>query len=136
MRVVPVLLISVLCLAGCATIDYVGREYPPTSHVDIYFSLDEVSRDYEVMGHVIATGNAMVSAEKMQEQMLEKARQKGADAIVILGFERYISGESSKYTETTETSVEDDKTEETTTAVTKTTTEETKEVKATLLKYR
>ncbi|KPJ60359.1 MAG: hypothetical protein AMJ46_07260 [Latescibacteria bacterium DG_63] len=130
------LMAAALCLVGCATIDYVGREYPPTTHVDLFFSLDDVEQDYEVMGHVIATGNALVSAEKMQKQMLEKAREKGADAIVILGFERYVSGESSKYTETTETRERKGKTQEVTTAQTKTTAEETKEVKATLLKYR
>ncbi len=135
-RTMTFLVVTVLCIAGCATIDYVGKEYPPTTQVDIFFALEDVERDYEVMGHLIATGNELVSAEKMQEQMLEKAREKGADAVVILGFERYISGESSKYTETIEMKEKDDGTKEVTTAETKTSSEETKEVKATLLKYK
>jgi hypothetical protein len=135
-RAMTFLMVAALCTAGCATIDYVGREYPPTTQVDIFFALEDVEQDYEVMGHLIATGNAMVSTEKMQAQMLDKAREKGADAVVILGFERYVSGESAKYTETTETKEKDGGTEEVTTAETKTTTQETKEVTATLLKYK
>ena len=136
MKTMTLLMAAVLCLAGCATVDYIGREYPPTTHVDIFFSLDDVEQEYEVMGHIVATGNELVSAEKIQEKMLETAREKGADAIVILGFERYTSGESSRYRETTETSERKGKTRETTTAVTKTTAEEKKEVQATLVKYK
>lgn len=123
-------------LLGCTKIDYVGEEYPPTSHVDIFFSLDDVERDYKMMGHMVASAGDIVSAEKMQKKMLEKAREKGADAIVILGLERYQSGEKTTYRETSETKPKKGKIKTTTTATTSTSAEEKKEITATLLKYK
>ena len=52
------------------------------------------------MGHLVADDDEMVSAEKMQEDTLKKAREKGADAIVILSLERYAAGGSSTCMET------------------------------------
>ena len=127
------LLVAVaLFLTACTKIDYVGQEYPPTTHVDLYFSLDDIEKEYEVMGHLVATADEMVSAEKMQEDMLKKAREKGADAIVILGLERYAAGGSSTYTETRSK----EKNKETTIGKTTTSSEEKKEIRATLLKYK
>ena len=136
MKVMLVVAAAILCLSGCSQIDYVGREYSPTTHIDLFFSLDDIQKDYEVMGHIVATADDMVSAEKLQEKMIQKAREKGADAIVILGLERYKSGESRTYRESTEASSKEEKAKQTTTAVTTTSIEETKEIRATLIKYK
>jgi len=117
-----------LCLVSCTKIDYVGEEYPPTAYVDLFFSFDDVDRDHKVMGHIVATANDLISAEKMQKKMLEKAREKGADGIVILGLGRYVKP-SSSFSSTT-----DDDGQVTTTATTSS--EEKKEIRATLLKYK
>ena len=94
--------IPLLLLAGaCAHVDYVGKSYPPTTKVEIFFSEEDVVEPYEIMGRVVATGDEVVSAEKMQDQIMEKAQKKGADAVVITGLERYKSGETTNYTETT-----------------------------------
>ena len=128
-----ILLIAVLVfMFSCTKIDYVGREYPPTEHVDIFFSLDDVELEYTIMGHITATADDFVSAEKMQKEMLQKAREKGADALVILGLEHYTTGGKSTYAET----VEKKEDKETTTGVTTTSVEEKKEIKGTLLKYK
>jgi len=116
----------------CTKIDYVGREYPPTTHADIFFSLDDVEREYTVMGHITATADDFVGAEKMQEEMLKKALEKGADALVILGLELYSAGEKTTYSETTERK----KGRQSTTGVTTTSVDEKKEIKGTLLKYK
>lgn len=94
--------IPLLLLAGaCAHVDYVGKSYAPTTKVEIFFAEGDVIEPYEIMGRVVATADEMVSAEKMQDQIIEKAQKKGADAVVITGLERYKSGETTNYRETT-----------------------------------
>ena len=96
---------ATLCLLllapACAHVDYVGRTYTPTSNVELFFAENDVKEPYEVMGRVNARANDMVSAEKLQAKIMEKARTNGADAVVILGFERYKTGEHTSYNETT-----------------------------------
>lgn len=125
-----------LTLIACTKIDYVGEEYPPTDYVDLYFTEADVRYDYVIMGHVIATADDFISADKMQKKIMEKARKKGADAVVILGLERYQAGETHTYKETTETTESDKGTKTTTTATTTTGVDERKEIKALFIKYR
>lgn len=130
------LLAAAALFSGCTSIDYVGEEYPPTTKVDLFFSEDDITREYKVMGHLLATAEEGISAEKMQKDIKKKAMEKGADGVVVLGFEKYVSGEETKYTETTEegtTKKGDAKT--TTTATTTTKSKEKKQIKAILVKY-
>src|SRR5512134_2058924 len=69
---------------SCATIDYVGETYQPTTHVDLFFSEAEVGRDYKVIGQVNATGDQFVTAAGLHQKMMVRARQIGADAVIIL----------------------------------------------------
>ena len=131
-----VLLIIAICITACTKIDYIGEEYPPTTHVDLFFDMDDVTREHKVMGHLIATADDMVSAGKMQKKMMKKAREKGADAIVITGFEKYQSGETTTYKETTEEGqTKKGNLKTTTTATSSTKVDEKKQIKAVLLKY-
>ena len=131
-----VLALAALAAVSCTNIDYLGKSYPPTPNVDVYYSLDDIEGEYEVMGHLTASAGTFVSTEKMQEKIVEKARANGADAVVILGFEHYIKPGGTSWTETTET--------EETTSGTKTTTsgsassgeEEIKEIRAQFIKYK
>lgn len=126
--------ILALLLAGaCAHIDYVGKSYPQTSRVDLFFSEDEVTQPYELMGKIIATGGDGVSAEKMQDQIMDKAQKKGADAVVITGLERYKSGENTNYSETTKQ--KDSKTS-TTSGGSSTDSKSEKQITALFLKYK
>ncbi len=131
------LLLTVLFLpGGCTKLDYIGDEYPPTTNVEMYFSEDDLTREYKVMGHLIATAGDVVSAEKMQKEMKKKAMEKGADAIIILGMEKYQSGETTNYSETTvEGTTKKGNPKSTTTATSTTSTEEKKQIKAILIKY-
>lgn len=129
-------LIIAIFLSACTKIDYIGEEYPPTTHVDLFFDMDDVTREHKVMGHLIATADDMVSAEKMQKKMMKKAREKGADAIVITGFEKFRSGETTSYKETTEEGqTKKGNLKTTTTATSSTKVDEKKQIKAVLLKY-
>lgn len=131
-----VLLIIAICLSACTKIDYIGEEYPPTTHVDLFFDIDDVTREHKIMGNLIATADDGVSAEKMQKKIIEKAKQKGADAVVITGFEKYRSGESTTYKETSEEGkTKKGNTKITTTATSSTSVSEKKQIKAVFIKY-
>jgi hypothetical protein len=130
------ILVAVLAAAGCTKIDYVGKEYPPTADVEIFFSLDDVKEDYEVMGHLTATADDFVSVEKMQEDIINKAREKGADAVVIFELDRFASGGSTSWSETTENKETLDGSRTTVSGSSSSSTEEKKEIRAKLLKYK
>jgi hypothetical protein len=129
--------IILLLLGGCTQIDYVGKEYSPTDNVDIYFNEKDIGRDYTVMGQVLATSDYyFVSAEKMQKKIIEQAKKKGADGVIITELVRYQSGESSTYEEQTKTEEKEGETKSTITATKRTSPEETKEVRAIFIKYK
>lgn len=136
MRLALLSVVLLLTLAACTKIDYVGEEYAPTDQVDMFFSEAEIKVDYKVMGHLIATADDYVSSGKMQKKIMEEARKKGADAVVILGLDRYQSGESQQYNETTETKEKKSGTKTVTSATTTTSVEEKKKIQAIFIKYR
>lgn len=45
-------------LIGCTSINYLGESYPPTEHVDLYFSEADIDSEYTVVGRIVATANA------------------------------------------------------------------------------
>jgi len=122
----------VFVLAACAHVDYVGRSYAPTSKVDLFFDQRDVRVDYEVMGQVIATANDFVSAEKLQSKIMKKAGEKGADAVVISGMDRYKSGSNTSYEEETKDTKKGSKT----TGSSSTSDQNEKEIRAVFLKYK
>ena len=73
-----------LLVIGCAGVNYLGKSFDPTTTVDVYFSKEEVEKEYTVMGHALGTGT-WVSNSKIQERLVEEAKRKGADAILITG---------------------------------------------------
>ncbi len=69
---------------GCVTVNYVGRSFNPTTSIDTYFSEDEIKKEYTVIGHAIGSG-VWGSSDKIQAKLIEEAKLKGADAILITG---------------------------------------------------
>jgi hypothetical protein len=97
-----VLLTLVALLAGCTTTDYLGKTYPPTQHVDVFFSPQDVKRPYEVMGEIRAEADDIVSYESMEQKLVQEAMQKGADAILIEKLDTTETGYTTLGTATTE----------------------------------
>ena len=128
---VPLLALLVFFVTACAKIDYIGQSYQPTTHVDLYFSQDDIRADYQVMGHVIAQAGTGISIENLQKQLEAKAREKGADGIVIHGFDRIQRGETTTYNE--ETKREEKK--RSIAAITVTSADEERQIKAIFIKY-
>lgn len=92
----------------------------------------DVTAEYEVMGRLVAHAGDLVSAEKLQKKIIEKAQAKGADAVVIEGLERYKSGESTSYTEETKRKRRGTETS----GSSSTSSEMEKQITATFLKYK
>ncbi len=78
----------ILLFASCATrINYLGNSYAPTSNVDIFVTEDAIKKNYDVVGkgyvkHAYYTSFSG-KAEKIQRLVVEKAKKKGVDAVLI-----------------------------------------------------
>ncbi len=112
------ILTATFILVGCVSAEYMGKTYPPTDHVDIFFSFDDIDRDYEVMGEIRAEAAEFLSMEKIQNKLMEEAMAKGGDAIVIEDWDKVIVSSSTsthgeadenKYRETTTSTVTEEK---------------------------
>ena len=136
MKSVMFIVVVVLLLVACTKLDYIGEEYAPTDHVDLFFTETDIELDYKVMGRILATAGDFVDSEKMQKKIMQKAREKGADAVLILGLDRYTTVGPSTYSETTKTEEKGGKTVTTTTGSTSSSTEDKKQVEALFLKYK
>ena len=73
-----------LVMVGCTSVEYVGDSYSPTDYVDLYYSEAEIERDFYTMGHGLGTG-VWTRNSKIQKKIIEEARDRGADAILITG---------------------------------------------------
>ncbi len=95
-----VLLTVAFLVLGCASVNYIGNSFDPTTSIDLYFSEDEIMQEYTVIGHAIGSMVLWGSSdsEEIQAKLIETAKLKGADAILITGIGKdnfFIGGSSS-----------------------------------------
>lgn len=119
-----------LALPGCMTTDYVGSTYPATTQVDLFFDEADIARPYTVMGELRVEGNnhLFMRSEKMQRRLIEKARERGADGMLVAPVSIRVTGE----TEHTTGSERGEDWSSSTTA----TAQEVKELRGLLIKYK
>ena len=67
----------------CAQVNYVGKTFPPTSDIDVYYSEHEIEKEFTTIGHAMGSGGFLVSNEKIQDELVKKARSVGADGVII-----------------------------------------------------
>lgn len=79
-----VFLLIILLANGCASVNYVGKTFNPTTDVDVYYSKEEIEKEYTVIGHAIGSGT-LTTNENILKKLMEEAQIKGADAILITG---------------------------------------------------
>ena len=79
-----VFILVTLLAVGCASVNYVGKSFDPTTSVDVYFSKEEIKKEYTVIGQAIGSG-VWASNDKIEKKLIEEAKRKGADAILITG---------------------------------------------------
>ena len=73
-----------LFMSGCASVNYVGNEFTPTNDVDIYYSEAAIDQEYDLIGHGLGSG-FWVKNKKIQDKLIEEAKKKGADALLVTG---------------------------------------------------
>ena len=112
----------------------VGRMLLENPSTYVRFAESDIPREYEVMGELIAETDDMVftNGEKMQNKLIEEAKKKGADGIVLSGLARRVTGESGS--STSETKVSNDKVR--TTEHSDSSVKEKKELRARLIKFK
>jgi hypothetical protein len=76
------LLIFILIL-NCAKVNYVGKTFPPTKNIDIYYSKKDIKKSYVIIGHAIGSGGFLVSDDEIFIELIREAMFKGADGIII-----------------------------------------------------
>lgn len=74
-----------LLAAGCAEVNYIGQSYEPTTEVEIFFDEKLIEYEYTIIGQAIGTGSWGASNKKIQDKLIQTAKRKGADAIIITG---------------------------------------------------
>ena len=79
-----VFILMTLFVVGCASVNYVGESFEPTTTVDLYFSTESIEKEYTVIGHALGS-SVFGSNDAIQKELLEEAKRKGADAVLITG---------------------------------------------------
>lgn len=134
MKRILLLLSAALCTTSCVVqTTYIGKAYPATDAPELFFSWDDVTRDYETMGRITAAPQFFGTLEKAQTVIEKRAREKGADAVVFEGIGRTVSEPT--YT-TTEHIQQNEDGSSTRTATTQHNVTVSDRLEATFLKYR
>jgi hypothetical protein len=77
----PVLLL----LSSCTQVNYLGSSYAETQNVDVFVTQASVKKPFEVIGkgYVRHMAGPAPKVETIQRKAVEKAKLKGADAVLI-----------------------------------------------------
>ena len=76
-------------LSACTTqLNYLGTAYAPTEKVDVYVDQSAIDKPYRIIGKGFMKNSPHLNwtVEKMQQRAVEKAKQKGADAVLIYDY--------------------------------------------------
>lgn len=71
-------------LSSCfPAINYLGNSYPSTSNPDLFVDERSIERPYKIIGKGYPDGFGLLPVETLQKKVLETAKRKGADAVLI-----------------------------------------------------
>ncbi len=77
------ILLSIFLLSCSSGVKYLGNSYPPTENVKIFFSSADIDKPYEVIGKVYLDVEEDTKDEKIQNMILNKAKEHGGDAVIM-----------------------------------------------------
>ncbi len=98
------LLIAALFFCSCGvSVSYLGNAYDKTSRVDVYVDASAIKKSYTVMGkgYQDNINQTLFSLEQLQKKVVEKAKEKGADAVLFQDY--YLSQPGYGYSSVTVT---------------------------------
>ena len=124
--------------AGCVSVDYVGKSFPPTASVELFMTPDDVRRPYEVIGEARAQADALPftnPAEQLQQKLLLEARSRGANAVILGSITTRQVGSTSTTTGQATSKKKGSKKNTQYTDTTTTNVEEVNELRGTLIRY-
>jgi hypothetical protein len=128
-----------LAAAGCVSVDYVGKSYPPTANVDVYLSAADVKRKYTTIGQARAQVEAIPFSsptQQLQDKLVAEAKSRGADGVILGGLDRrQVVGPSRTVGQATTKKKGDGKKKTTYTETTTTDVEDMVELRGTLIRY-
>lgn len=84
-----VILLTLLFLQCSPRLNYIGNYNSPTENVSIFFNADEIEQKYTVMGllnTIFVPSFFSSNEENLTNSIIEKAKQVGADAVLITRF--------------------------------------------------
>ena len=80
-----ILIVLAFFVSSCSIApQYSGTKYKRTDHVDVYYSFNEVKKDYTVIGHLTSH---KYSDKITQRNLVNWAERVGADAIILTGLD-------------------------------------------------
>jgi hypothetical protein len=78
-----IILLSFVFLSCSSGVKYLGNSYPATETVKIYFSKSDIDEPYEMIGKVYLDIEENTKDEKIQNLILNKAKQHGGNAVIM-----------------------------------------------------
>lgn len=95
-KIFAIILLTILFSACSPTVQYVGKTYTPTTNVDIFLDTHDIKRDYEVIGKTDGISGVFGSTfDEIQSKIIDEAKKRGADAVIIYNMEQRIIGTTS-----------------------------------------
>jgi len=76
-----ILALCILLSACSLPPTYMGDKLPPTHKVDIYYSANEVKRDYKIIGHL---SSHVYIKSAIEHNMVLFAKKEGGDGVIIM----------------------------------------------------
>ena len=86
MKTIYFLLITIFLFSCSAGLRYTGTEFPQTKHVDVYVTESAIDKPFTYIGRGYLTIGT-VNPERIQRKSVQKAKEKGADAILIYDYD-------------------------------------------------
>jgi hypothetical protein len=93
-----ILLVGVLVsMMSCSpTVNYIGKNYSPTQNIDVFLDTNDVKKNYEVIGKVDGISGILGSSyQEIQDKVVQTAKEKGADAVILYNMEQRVIGSTS-----------------------------------------
>ncbi|MFZ2658336.1 MAG: hypothetical protein WAX69_25610 [Victivallales bacterium] len=89
------MIISFAFALGCTSVSYDGKTFAPTSSVEVVKKQKGIPDGYELMGHAVASAPADEggSQQDLEKKLIQKAKDKGADAVMTILYEQVKTGE-------------------------------------------
>ena len=66
-----------------AHINYLGNSFPSTKEPDFYVDERSIDKPYKIVGKGYPNGFGSLTLQTLQKKAIEKAKKKGADAVLV-----------------------------------------------------